>query len=114
MSGREIDVENCCLEFRIEPDYCKVCIIPSSLCNVYHGGVISEHVFSGRLLKSDSTPINSQPIKLFLDDTQVTTLTTNSSSYIEFRRHFDPGNESDTYNVQVTCDGSGGQSATQN
>ncbi len=76
--------------------------------------VSSEHVFTSRLLMSNGTAFPNQPVKLFFNDTQVTTLATNGSGFIEFRRHFDPGNESDTYNVQVTYDGSGGQSATQN
>jgi hypothetical protein len=91
-----------------------VASIDTELWDVRYDNASSEHVFTGRLVKSDSSPIDSQSVKLFLNDTQVTTLTTNSSGFIEFRRHFDPGNESDTYNVKVTYDGSGGQSATQN
>ncbi len=101
------------LRFMTEPVQYEVYTGTKLQWDVTYDNATSEHVFTGRLLKSDGNPLNGQPVKLFLNDTQVTTLTT-VNGYIEFRRHFDPGNESDTYNVQVTFDGTNGQSATQN
>lgn len=66
------------------------------LWDVRYDNATSEHVFTGRLLMSNGTAVPNQPVKLFLNETQVTTLTTNNSGLIEFRRHFDPGNESDS------------------
>jgi hypothetical protein len=82
------------LEFMTEPVQFEVYTNTKLLWDVGYDNASSEHVFTGRLLKSNGTPINGQPVKLVLNDTQLTTLTTNSSGFVEFRRHFDPGNQS--------------------
>jgi hypothetical protein len=84
------------------------------LWQVGYDNVTSEHVFTGELLMLNGTAVQNQDIKIFLNETLVTTLRTNETGFVEYRRHFDAGDETITYNVQATFEGTDAQQATLN
>ena len=84
------------------------------LWDVSYDNSSSEHVFTGRLLRLNGTPVANQTVNVFLNETHVATLNTSDSGFIEYRRHFDSGTESLMYNVQATFEGTGAQQATLN
>jgi hypothetical protein len=84
------------------------------LWQVGYDNVTSEHVFTGELLMLNGTAVQNQDIKIFLNETLVTTLRTNETGFVEYRRHFDAGDETITYNVQATFEGTDAHTATLN
>jgi hypothetical protein len=83
------------------------------LWNARYDNATSEHVFTGRLLRLNGTAIQNKDVKI-LNETQVAMLQTNQTGFVEYRRHFDAGDETITYNVRVAFEGTDAQQATLN
>jgi hypothetical protein len=101
-------------EFAAAPAQVEVYTNTKLLWQVGYDNVTSEHVFTGELLMLNGTAVQNQDIKIFLNETLVTTLRTNETGFVEYRRHFDAGDETITYNVQATFEGTDAQQATLN
>ena len=71
--------------------------------------------FRGRLVTSAGGVVANQPIKAYLNDTQIAeTLTTGSDGCFSFERNFDPTDQKVTYMLKVVYEGTGSTTATLN
>jgi len=75
----------------------------------------SEYSVSGVLYGGEyGSGFAGRPIKIYLNDTVVDTVTTGEYGIFDWTRNFDPGNTSVTYMVQVVYEGQGNATAVLN
>jgi hypothetical protein len=84
------------------------------LWDVSYDNSSSDHVFTGRLLTASGSPIGSRNVMISLNETNVVNCTTYANGWFVFRRHFDAGESTITYNVQATFEGTDAHTATLN
>jgi len=75
----------------------------------------SKHTFHGKLVTTTGGVVADQPVKAYLNDTQIAeTLTTGSDGCFMFERNFDPTDQKVTYMLKVVYEGTGSTTATLN
>jgi len=75
----------------------------------------SKHTFHGKLVTTTGGVVANQPVKAYLNDTQIAeTLTTGSDGCFMFERNFDPTDQKVTYMLKVVYEGTSAKTATLN
>jgi len=75
----------------------------------------SKHTFYGKLVTTTGGVVANQPIKAYINDTQISeSLTTNASGFFSFERNFDPTNQKVTYVLKVVFEGTSAKTAVLN
>jgi len=75
----------------------------------------SKHTFHGKLVTTTGGVVANQPVKAYLNDTQIAeTLTTGSDGCFSFERNFDPTDKKVSYVLKVVFEGTSAKTATLN